>query len=37
MTKVRFYSVVLDDFLNNPSGDVGDFLDKKGKDILALS
>jgi hypothetical protein len=37
MTKVRFYSVVLDNFLNNPTGDVGDFLDKKGKEILALA
>jgi hypothetical protein len=37
MTKVRFYSVVLDNFLNNPTGDVGDFLDKKGKEILTLA
>jgi len=37
MANVRFYSVVLDNFLNNPSGDVGRFLDNKGKEILALA
>jgi hypothetical protein len=37
MANVRFYAVVLDDLLNNPNGSVGDFLDKKGKDILALA
>jgi hypothetical protein len=37
MANVKFYSVVLDNFLNNPNGDVGNFLDNKGKEILALA
>jgi hypothetical protein len=37
MVKVRFYDGVLDNFLNNPNGEVGRYLKGKGNEILTLA
>lgn len=37
MVKVKFYDAVLDNFLNNPNGEVGRFLKDKGTEILTVA
>ena len=37
MTIVKFYDSVLDNFLNNPNGEVGRFLKGKGNEILTVA
>jgi len=37
MARVKFYESVLDNFLNNPNGEVGQFLKGKGNEILTLA
>jgi hypothetical protein len=37
MAKVKFYNSVLDNFLNNPNGEVGRFLNDKGNEIITVA
>jgi len=37
MARVKFYDSVLDNFLNNPNGEVGRFLKGKGMEIQSLA
>ena len=37
MAIVKFYDSVLDNFLNNPNGEVGRFLKDKGNEILTVA
>jgi hypothetical protein len=37
MAKVKFYDSVLDNFLNNPNGEVGRFLNNKGEEIITAA
>lgn len=37
MVRVKFYDGVLDNFLNNPNGEVGRYLKGKGNEILTLA
>jgi len=37
MARVKFYDSVLDNFLNNPNGEVGRFLNDKGKEIITAA
>ena len=37
MARVKFYESVLDNFLNNPNGEVGRFLKGKGNEILTVA
>lgn len=37
MARVKVYDSVLDNLLNNPNGEIGRYLDKKGKEILTMA
>lgn len=37
MARVKFYNSVLDNFLNNPNGEVGNWLKGKGREIQNLA
>jgi hypothetical protein len=37
MARVKFYDSVLDNFLNNPTGEVGEYLKDKGNEILTVA
>lgn len=37
MVRIRIYDSVLDNLLNNPNGDVGNYLKGKGREILTMA